>query len=72
MHDQVAEHMARAAIAAMREPTEAMLQSAHLKITPELVAGQGYWPGLRQRWRQMIDAALGEPAETEAPAESVG
>lgn len=43
--DEVARDGARAAIAAMREPTEAMLN------TPE-------WLSIRHRWQAMIDEAL--------------
>ena len=50
----VAEHSARAAIAAMREPTDAMVMA----ITPL------HSPALNERvkedWRTMIDAALKE------------
>lgn len=50
------ELFARAAIAAMREPTDAMISGAH----------RGYMPGepvrTRDAWANMIDEALREPA----------
>lgn len=44
--------LARAAIAAMREPTEAMLEAAFAKT--------GYRTTAEEHWQLMIDAALQE------------
>lgn len=53
MHDQVAQHMARAAIEAMREPDDAMrLASKRYKRTAKVYSGP-------ECYRQMIDAASG-------------
>lgn len=45
---------ARAAIAAMREPTEAMLDAGN---------SDGHDPDLHQTYKNMIDAALSPPAD---------
>lgn len=53
-HEEVAEHyreQAQAAIAAMREPTEAMMDAGDIFADNTV----------RQCWQAMIDEALGEP-----------
>lgn len=52
--------MARAAIAAMREPTEAMTKAYYCNSDP--ATGQRRWAGTKV-YRAMIHAALNEPAE---------
>jgi hypothetical protein len=54
----VYDYIARAAIKAMREPTEGMLKAAHIKMQGEAIKPGCYWSGMAQRWRQMIDEAL--------------
>ena len=54
MHPDTLEEMARAAIEAMREPTEAMLNAARDH------ANQSYIPNGSWAWDVMIDAALKE------------
>jgi len=58
------EPLARAAIAAMREPTEAMLKAGKVP-TREISLGNGttatgfgLWGGERSSWQAMIDKAL--------------
>jgi len=54
-YDQIAQHVARAAIAAMREPTEAMLAGYSSKHHDDAKAA----------WRAMIDEALAEPDDAD-------
>lgn len=61
-----AEAVALAALAAMREPTEAML-----KAVPVPWGGQGVHvpePTSAEVWRAMIDAAISEPGSPVVPS----
>lgn len=64
---------ARAAIAAMREPTEAMLKRgagtrATMQFLNQGISGPiGEWPAM-DAWTRMIDAALAELPATDPPA----
>jgi hypothetical protein len=53
---------ARAAIAAMREPTKEQLSAAIMSFPPWGGHGESSAPSEDDMWRAMIDAALKEPA----------
>jgi hypothetical protein len=53
-----ARQRARAAIVAMREPTEGMIYAAYEQGPP---SAPGERAGVEREWRAMINAALGEP-----------
>lgn len=54
--------MARAAIEAMREPTNIMCLAA-LRFEDEDGDGKVDWPMAQKTWRAMIDAALNEKGD---------
>ena len=55
-----AARLARVAIAAMREPTEAMVDASREEGVHYNDDARGY---VANEWRAMIDAAIAEPAE---------
>lgn len=65
--------VARAALQAMREPTDAMYRASHSALIPAVVkeanAGRHAYIRGRQkvllRWQAMIDAALANPSPTD-------
>ena len=57
VHIKEAREQARAAIAAMREPSEAMIAAAPYEVDAK---GNGFLLGLLTVWPAMIDAALAE------------
>ena len=62
LYDREAEALARAAIEAMREPTEVMLQAAYLAdLSGTGLATDKPYPHNRRRWTAMITAALKDP-----------
>ena len=53
-------HLARAAVAAMREPSQQQMSTANLSFPPWGGHGEGPAPSQADMWRAMIDAILRE------------
>lgn len=66
--DEHREQMARAVIAAMREPTEAMIDATETTVIPYSMLDSGattsdeVWRSMaRDNWEAMIEVAMGSP-----------
>lgn len=55
--------IARAAIEAMREPTEAMIEHADANAFGGVAPGEPLYHGAKNTWQHMIDAALSDAAK---------